>query len=297
LKRIIVPLDGSRLSEESLPVAARLARATGAELLLLHVIEASHPEAVHGERHLAGASEARAYLEAVVAGLGEGLRARAHVHEEESRDPGRAIGDHVEELESDLVVLASHGKHRVGHFLSGSVAQRVLSTGRAPVLILPAGVPAGFLEPSSSPLLVVAVDGSGRHPPALDWLGAFARALGLEVELLLAVDTRGSLRGDSAAIARSLPGATSLALEAAVVESQAWLEGLAASADLAGLKVGTGLLRGGADKALARHMKGRMGGLVAIGTHGHAGLGALWEGSMAASMLSRLEGPVILMPA
>src|SRR5215467_9636259 len=36
-QRILVPLDGSPLAEQALPVAARVARATGGTVVLLHV--------------------------------------------------------------------------------------------------------------------------------------------------------------------------------------------------------------------------------------------------------------------
>lgn len=37
-KRILVPLDGSSRAEQALPIAARIARASGGSVLLLHVI-------------------------------------------------------------------------------------------------------------------------------------------------------------------------------------------------------------------------------------------------------------------
>src|SRR5258707_9465942 len=37
LQRILVPLDGSPLAEQALPIAARIARATGGTVILLHV--------------------------------------------------------------------------------------------------------------------------------------------------------------------------------------------------------------------------------------------------------------------
>ena len=44
---LLVPLDGSRMSESSSPAAARLARRAGAMLTLVHVIEKHAPAAVH----------------------------------------------------------------------------------------------------------------------------------------------------------------------------------------------------------------------------------------------------------
>ncbi len=294
MKRILVPLDGSVLAERAIPAATAIAQATRADILLLHVIEAAPPGEVHGKRHLATVEEAIAYLSAKAAAIANPVKVAVHVHEERSQDAAKAIGEHVEELRSDLVVIATHGSHRFGRFLRGSVAQRALFFGGAPVLILPSAGPSG---PSMWKVLVLAVDGSGEHSLPLHWLGALARALGLSIEFLLVVDTRSSLSGERATIARSMPGATSWALEAAVVAGEEWLESIRSSPALAGLAVSSDLLRGSPDKALARWTAGRNGDLVVIGTHGRAGLGALWEGSMAAKILSRLDCPVLLVPA
>ncbi|MEI6874228.1 MAG: universal stress protein [Spirochaetota bacterium] len=294
MKRILVPLDGSSLAEAAIPSAARIARATGAELLFFHVIESSPPGEIHGERHLGSADEARAYLEGKASLVASGLPVTIHLHEERSQDAARSIGEHVEELRSDLVVLATHGPHRFGRFLKGSVAQRALFIGGAPVLTLPA---ASAADPALWKTLVVAVDGSGEHDLPLEWLGNLARQLGLSVELLLVVDTRLSLSGEKMAVARSLPGATSWALEAAALAGETWLKEVAASAEFAGLEMRIDLLRGSPDKALAARTKGKVGDIVVIGTHGRAGLDALWEGSMAAKILARLAGPVLLIPA
>lgn len=64
-KHILVPLDGSVMSEAALPVAALLAQRTGAALTLIHVVEKNAPSAVHNDRHLVTAEEATAYLDAL----------------------------------------------------------------------------------------------------------------------------------------------------------------------------------------------------------------------------------------
>jgi nucleotide-binding universal stress UspA family protein len=40
-QRILVPLDGSTRAESALPVAARLAKASGGSVILLHVLQRS----------------------------------------------------------------------------------------------------------------------------------------------------------------------------------------------------------------------------------------------------------------
>ena len=51
-RRILVPLDGSRLAEAALPQALLLARALDAGIALLHVVEKASPRRVHGDVHL-----------------------------------------------------------------------------------------------------------------------------------------------------------------------------------------------------------------------------------------------------
>jgi len=51
-KRLLVPLDGSRLAEAALPPAAYLANRLDAAITLVHIIERSASAEVHGERHL-----------------------------------------------------------------------------------------------------------------------------------------------------------------------------------------------------------------------------------------------------
>lgn len=290
MKRILVPLDGSALAEKALPAASRIALALDAELLLLHVVESSPPEEVHGQHHLATAEAARAYLVDRAAGLA-GIKAAIHVHEERRQDTAKAIGEHVEELRSDLVVIATHGAHRFGRFLQGSVAQRALFFGGAPVLTIPAET---ATDPASWRSLAIAVDSSGEHALPFDWLGGFARALGLEVDLLAAMDTKRSLSGEERAIQRSMPGAMAQALEAAVLEAEGWLSGLTADPGLAGLVVRSELLRGSPERALPERIGRSPGAILVIGTHGRAGLGALWEGSAASKILPRSTGPVLL---
>ena len=47
-KHILVPLDGSLLAEQALPVAGRLAHTTGGTITLLHVVDVSHAYVVYG---------------------------------------------------------------------------------------------------------------------------------------------------------------------------------------------------------------------------------------------------------
>ena len=51
-------------------------------------------------------------------------------------DPGLQIADYAGQVEADLIVITSHGRHGLTRFLLGSVAERVIRHAELPVLVL-----------------------------------------------------------------------------------------------------------------------------------------------------------------
>src|SRR5437868_14772089 len=135
-RRLLVPLDGSRLAETILAVVERLAAVYRATVVLLHVIERGAPATVHGERHLRTAVEAQTYLEGLAARLSAGgIAVETHAHDVPEGDVARSIVAHAEEGGADLIALCTHGGGGLRDLLVGSIAQQVLRRGTAPVLL------------------------------------------------------------------------------------------------------------------------------------------------------------------
>jgi nucleotide-binding universal stress UspA family protein len=139
LHRILVPLDGSALAEAALPRVAELARLTNARLTLLQVIGPPMPELTafeiarlpedDGEL----AAEAEAYLRRVAATLHErGLDVDTAVR---FGDPAACIAEETALNHHDLVAMSTHGRSGIDRLVVGSVADRVLRTARAPLLL------------------------------------------------------------------------------------------------------------------------------------------------------------------
>ncbi len=122
-KRILVPLDGSRLAESILPIATALARCLHMKVSLLHIIEERAPQTVHGFPHLTSANEAEAYIESVAAGLGSDLEVERHVHCTEEHSVALSIALHAGELEADMIALCTHGRGGLSRVVSGSRVQ------------------------------------------------------------------------------------------------------------------------------------------------------------------------------
>ena len=170
-KRILVPLDGSSRAEQALPIAARIARASGGSVLLLRVITA--PLQFGPYMH-----QATFLQEAVNAAIAESvayLSKAAHAHDLEGAETkvvmssgpvAWTILDTAKEQHVDLILMVSHGHTGFKRWALGSVAQKVARTSPMPVLVLREGGsgPSSAYPDRTRPLraiaATVALDGS-----------------------------------------------------------------------------------------------------------------------------------------
>lgn len=136
IKQILVTLDGSTLSEQILARALELGALTEAEYTLLQVVEPPPIESVGLEELGAEQLQERAlrYLEGVAGHLrAEGLRVRADAVVGDS--PAAAILEYARAHPADLIAMETHGRGGLGRVLLGSVADHVVRSVAAPVLL------------------------------------------------------------------------------------------------------------------------------------------------------------------
>ncbi|MBS0516358.1 MAG: universal stress protein [Proteobacteria bacterium] len=141
-KHILVPTDGSRLSEKAVKQAVRLAAQIGARLTAFHVIPRRHPSGSQMQllRMTAGdptptrQQHARRFLR-----YAERAAAAAKVDcatkQVTSDHPYKAIVAEAQQHGCDLILMASHGRRGIEGFLLGSETQKVLTHSRVPVLV------------------------------------------------------------------------------------------------------------------------------------------------------------------
>ena len=139
---ILLPLDGSPAAEEAVPVAAGLARRSGAELelVLVHLRLAisfpDSPEAVDfGDLDAIQLEYEATYLSRVAERLRAepGLRISTH---HLSGPVMQTLAAHIANAAVDLVVMTTHGRGPVGRLWLGSVADGLVRTASVPVLML-----------------------------------------------------------------------------------------------------------------------------------------------------------------
>jgi nucleotide-binding universal stress UspA family protein len=138
--KILTPLDGSSFSESALSHAVEIARSTGAELLLLRVVQdplAAVPEAAVGAKPRAiykRAISAYRYLQGLTARLGgEGIKIHAKVLE---GDPAATILCYAHRENVDVIVMGTHGRSGLLRMFWGSVAEKVALTTKRPVVLV-----------------------------------------------------------------------------------------------------------------------------------------------------------------
>lgn len=141
LKRILVPIDFSRLSQKVVHYATRLAEQFGAALQLLHVVEPEIPPAFDGYMiapppiSTCASNGYANRLSRLASSIGH-----AEVsHVETIVRSGLAAFEIVEaakELDVDLIVIGTHGYTGWKHFAIGSTAERVVRGAPCPVLVV-----------------------------------------------------------------------------------------------------------------------------------------------------------------
>src|SRR5581483_3746055 len=142
-RRILVPLDGSDRAAQAIPVAARIARASGGSLLLARAVTmplsygafseyTSMAEIVDVEIRLAG-DDLKTMAQSP---------ALADINVQTSALYGAAaptLLSMATQFEADLIVMTSQGKTGLKRWLLGSVTQQMVRHSPIPVLVLREG--------------------------------------------------------------------------------------------------------------------------------------------------------------
>lgn len=144
-KHILVPIDGSELSDAALQQACAFAGETGARLTVYHAKSTYLPYgmATEGAFDFAGASEA--YRTAMdkrdetILNRAKQVATQAGVTFEalstECDDPHEGIIATAQSCGCDLIFMASHRRHGASALLLGSETQKVLTHCKIPVLV------------------------------------------------------------------------------------------------------------------------------------------------------------------
>ena len=198
--KVIVPLDGSELSDQALPYAQLIARSLDVPIELVQAYDIL-PPGLLGARNNQG----------VISTLEEGARAQALVAMESQRRRLEGEGHSVSVVAqrgaaadvivavagadpTALVVMSTHGRSGISRWVMGSVTDKVLHTTANPMLIVRANV-LGPPSPETSLRTVVApLDGSPLSELSIPHAISVAGALSAGITVLRITPTEDHYR-------------------------------------------------------------------------------------------------------
>jgi len=138
--KILVPLDGSLLSEAALPHAEELAKKEGAEIVVLRIPEHIEPKypAMAYVNSIRQQEEADAEAEKYVAEKVEFFK-HEHIKVKGITREGpvlETILEVADEVHADMITMSTHGWKGLQHMLKGSVAEKVVQNAHIPVMVI-----------------------------------------------------------------------------------------------------------------------------------------------------------------
>jgi nucleotide-binding universal stress UspA family protein len=296
IKRILIPLDGSKLAEQALAPARILVQKIHATPVLLHVIEKNAPTAVHGQKHLQGTSQANTYLENLIKKnpFLKKASVEIHVHEEEVSKLAQSIIDHASNYQIDLIILTRHGEGEWKDKVVGSLARQIIGHGHLPVLLSNARPDSE--EVSSLNKILLALDGDPEHNVGEKIAVDFASQLKSSLLLLTVVPTLSTLPPDQSPARLLLPSATDAMLDISEESSVEYLKNHVHRLEKTGLTVEGTVERGDPADCILETASQRGMDLIVMATHGKVGLEAFFAGSVASKIITDSHIPLLLIP-
>lgn len=143
-KHILIPTDGSPVSDKAMKAGIALAKESGARVTGYLALEPL-PAHLYGEGYLADEGlvaefERRQSAAAMkhVAALGRAAEKAGVPFEsmvQTARTPYEGIVEAAQKRKCDLILMASHGRRGFDRLMVGSVADKVIQLSKVPVLV------------------------------------------------------------------------------------------------------------------------------------------------------------------
>lgn len=278
---VVIPLDGSRLAEAALTYGQLIAGRTGATLHLVQVI----------------AEESNAALERVAKNYLKHVSANsqmATISEVRAGDPASEILAATAGQANPIIVMSTHGRSGIGRWLIGSVADRVVRGGGAPVLMLRSGVVQP--DPETIHAIIVPLDGSALSEQALPVAETIANLFGAKLTLIRIADTTALLRNFAMSYAPLPADIVNQLISDMTNDATQYLESVADRMRESGLVVETTALAGLPTDRLLGQIHQHQASLVVMATHGRGGVRRLVLGSVAERLLLLGQTPIVMVP-
>ncbi len=295
---MLIPLDGSKTSENVLPYARTLARNLQIPVEFMEAIDvarvAMHTSAeksIHLDT-LAGDIERKSenYLRKIAESF-----SRTAVQCTVARGKAEnAIIDKAAADEKALIAMATHGRSGISRWLLGSVAEKVLRGARNPLFLVRASQDAQTEGEADIKSIIVTLDGSELAESVLPTAINLARLLDLEVILFRAYELPAAAYYGKE---DHLPDYDELKNQVKQ-EAGAYLDAKAAAIKAGGIeKVSSALIEGPGPGEIITFAQKTPNAVVAMCTHGRSGVQRWMLGSVTERVLRHSGDPVLVVRA
>lgn len=296
-KKMLVPLDGSKLAEVVIPYVKEIAERLGLDLLLLHVCTPQEREFSHMRE---------SYIHSVAQAIGsqvEQVQQRPDIRpgakpvnvrsELTIGYPAEEILRHAEQKNIDLIVMATHGRSGIKDWLFGSVADKVLRGSKIPVCLIRAktdGETSG--EQWLMRTILVPLDGSQLAERVLPHLQNIAKVHGdITVSLLRVVPP---LRLYAYAEEKLSPQERQRWERDAQDNARQYLQKIAKRLKKDGIRVKCKVIYGDTVMQLVDYANKKKVDLLVISTHGRSGVLQWVWGGVTDKILQLVSCPILL---
>jgi len=277
-RRLLVPLDGSKVAESVLPYVEEITAKFGAEIILVSVYESTAVDM---------GQICRSYLDQIAEQVEHRLREWGAPKEARVTNqvlagkPADEILRYADEHSVDLIALSSHGAGK-GPWAMGNIAWKILQVADKPVLLIRAPADSAALEQKRLlKRILLPLDGSEIGGAVIPHIEVLARALGAEVILfhVLEIPSVGVLA----------PG-IEIAYRTSTLESEkrihlAYLDNVEKRLKKMGLSTSIVDNIGLAADEIINYAEKNAVDLIAMSTHGRSGIGRWVFGSVTQKVL------------
>jgi nucleotide-binding universal stress UspA family protein/predicted transcriptional regulator len=299
MSKVLVPLDGSTLSELALPWAVSLALNQKATLMLAQAVPWPRLASddlmggyvgadVYEDILAAQREDATAYLEQHRTEL-----AAQNLHVEivvKEGAPGTALLNLADELGADMIVMASHGRGGLARAVLGSVALQMVQNATIPVLLVRADS-TDSPRVASFDRLLIPLDGSALAERALDVAAEVAHPGSTLV--LLRVEERTEPSRDYERVPSGLDASAGEAHRSATE----YLNSIAHRHVSTGVLTRIDVRFGEPGEQIIRTAAAHNADVIVMATHGRTGPSRWWLGSVADEVARQADRPVLLVSA
>jgi nucleotide-binding universal stress UspA family protein len=293
-KKMLVPLDGSELSEVTFNYARELAgRFEGMEVILIHVCTERETIGMH-----------RMYIESAASKIRSDVQQNSNNKNVQVRGelltgaPADEILKYAEKNDIDLILMASHGRSGISRWAMGSVAYKVLRQSKVPVLMVRAGIEdAIILDQLPERRILVALDGTKSAEAILPEVEALAKQWGIDVVQIILVRVC-----PPACVSPDYPSDLDITWEECVQQENlknklvagSYLANIEKRFRDAGYKVRSELEMGNPSEEITKASIQNRANLIAMVIHGRSGISRWAYGDTAEEVMMNARTPILL---